>query len=123
MKSCPNCGNLVGDDMNFCQECGTRVSTNSYFNKEEVLNKIELLRQYNLVYDRKSVTWKYITDDSERAMELIAESQNLVQSFCDLCKEILNENNIEGQDVIEQEIYLTVLKQDIYSAKLQRYFF
>ena len=51
MKSCPNCGSLVGYDMNFCQKCGTRVAINS--NKEEVLSKIELLRQYNLVYDPK----------------------------------------------------------------------
>lgn len=99
MKSCPNCGSLVGYDMNFCQKCGTRVAINS--NKEEVLSKIELLRQYNLVYDRKSVTWKYITDDPERAMELIEESQKLVQSFCDLCKEILKENNSTAQDIIE----------------------
>ena len=120
MKSCPNCGSLVGYDMNFCQKCGTRVAINS--NKEEVLSKIELLRQYNLVYDRKSVTWKYITDDPERAMELIEESQKLVQSFCDLCKEILKENNSTAQDIIEQEIYLTVLKQGYILCKTTEIF-
>ena len=48
-ETCPNCGNVVDDDGDFCSECGAKLNA-----KSEFLNKIDEKSLKNLNYKLSS---------------------------------------------------------------------
>lgn len=109
MKYCAKCGNQMEDDMMFCQKCGTKFEgVVEESNRLEV--KLEQIKKYNLVIDANSISWQYIHEDGERAGQIVAKQNNMVQELRKLVTEVLDNVTDNERDIVEREIYTYILK-------------
>lgn len=113
MKYCSNCGNAMQDDMLFCQKCGTKFDTefNNINNSE--YTKISKMKSYNLCLDSDVITWKLIQDDGKYSANLVSKQDKICTEFCEVISDILSKITDDTRNILEDEVYIYVLKMGI----------
>lgn len=110
MKYCAQCGNPMGDDMIFCQKCGTKFESVLASAQESIEEKVARMKKYNLVLEAKSITWEFLQGDDERAKNFAYRQSAICDELVELIKEILAGVNDADRDFVEREVYTFVLQ-------------
>lgn len=109
MKYCGKCGNLIEEDMAFCQKCGTKYIDKSTY-EYEMQEKINRMKEYNLILEPTTITWYYLRETTDRTGKIISKQAELCRDLCSLIKDILSSTTEKNKDLIEYEVYTFVLK-------------